>query len=71
MAKAMHPKSNSPRASVSRDDLQKLYEAHNAKRHDLEAEYERVIRTMREELEITRVNADELQEEVARKMMDI
>lgn len=58
-------------ASVSRDDLQKLHEAHNAKMHDLEAEHERAIRAMREELEITRVKADDLQQEVARKMMEI
>ena len=39
--------------------------------HDVQAEHERAMRVMREELEITRVKAEELQQEVTRKTMEI
>lgn len=58
-------------ASISREDLQRLHEAHNAKIHDVQAEHDRAIRALREELEISRVKADELQQEVSRKAMEI
>ena len=58
-------------ASISREELQRLHEAHNAKMHDVQAEHERAMRVMREELEITRVKAEELQQEVTRKTMEI
>nr|VWO94297.1 Protein kinase domain-containing protein [Ganoderma boninense] len=58
-------------ASISREDLQRLHEAHNAKIHDVQAEHDRAIRALREELEISRMKADELQQEVSRKAMEI
>ena len=58
-------------ASISREELQRLHEAHNAKLHDVQAEHDRALRTLREELEIARVKADELQQEVSRKTMEI
>ncbi|OJT15416.1 hypothetical protein TRAPUB_8029, partial [Trametes pubescens] len=57
-------------ARVPREDLHRLHEAHNAKTHDLEAEYERAIRTMKEQLEIARIKADVLLQEMAHKMME-
>lgn len=58
-------------SSVSRDELQRLHEAHNLKIHDVQAEHERSIRALREELEVALSKADELQQEVARKAMEI
>ena len=69
------PKSNGTAhartSSVSRDELQKLHEAHNLKVHDLQAEHERAIKALQEQHEITRAKSDELQQEVARKNMEI
>lgn len=69
------PKSNGTAhartSSVSRDELQKLHEAHNLKIHDLQAEHERAIKALREQHEIALAKADELQQEVARKAMEI
>ncbi|GBE78236.1 predicted protein [Sparassis crispa] len=58
-------------SSVTREELQRAHEAHNLKLHDLQAEHDRSIRLMREELEIALAKADELQQEVARKAMEI
>ena len=58
-------------ASISREELQRLHEAHNAKMHDVQAEHERAMRAMREELDIALAKAGELQQEVARKAMEI
>ena len=58
-------------ASISREELQRLHEAHNAKMHDIQAEHDRAIRALREELDISMAKADELQQEVARKAMEI
>lgn len=69
------PKSNGTAhartSSVSRDELQKLHEAHNLKVHDLQAEHERAIKALREQYEIALAKADELQQEVGRKAMEI
>ena len=39
--------------------------------HDIQAEHDRAIRALREELDISMAKADELQQEVARKAMEI
>lgn len=57
--------------SVSQDDLQRLHEAHNLKMHDIQADHERAMRALREELNIAHAKADELHQEVARKAMEI
>lgn len=58
-------------ASVSKEDLQKLHEAHNMKLHDLEAQHERTVTSLRSELDETVSRTDELQNEVGRKSMEI
>ena len=58
-------------ASISREELQRLHEAHNAKMHDVQAEHDRAMRALREELDIALAKAEELQGEVARKAMEI
>ncbi len=58
-------------SSISREELQRLHEAHNAKLHDFQAEHDRAIRALREELNISLAKSDELQQEVVRKAMEI
>lgn len=69
------PKSNGAAharaSSVSKEDLQKMHEAHNLKLYDLQAEHDRAIRAMEEELQAAKAKADELNQEVARKAMEI
>lgn len=73
--RALSPKSNGSAhartASVTPEDLQKLHEAHNLKLRDVQAEHEKAMRMMTQELEITHAKTDELQQEVARKAMEI
>lgn len=58
-------------SSVSRDDLQKMHEAHNLKLYDLQAEHERALQALQDELEAARSKADDLNQEIARKAMEI
>lgn len=61
----------SPAASVSKEDLQKLHEAHNLKVNDLEAQHERSLQDLRGELDTTVARTGELQNEIERKTMEI
>jgi conserved oligomeric Golgi complex subunit 6 len=58
-------------ASVTKEDLQKMHEAHNLKLYDLQAEHDRAMRALKEELETALAKADDLNQEVARKNMEI
>lgn len=58
-------------AGVTNEDLQKMHEAHNLKLYDLQAEHDRALRALKEELEAALNKADELNQEVARKAMEI
>jgi conserved oligomeric Golgi complex subunit 6 len=64
---AVHARSS----SVTRDDLQKMHEAHNLKLYDLQAEHERAVRALKDELESALSKADELNQEIVRKSMEI
>ena len=57
--------------TVTRDELQKVHEAHNLKMHDLEAGHDRVVRALRMEVETLQARLDEVQQDVARKSMEI
>lgn len=57
--------------TVTRDELQKVHEAHNLKMHDLQAEHERAVRAVETEVEILQARLDEVQADVARKSMEI
>lgn len=61
----------SPLASVSKEDLQKLHEAHNLKVHDLEAQHERSVQDLRGELDLAVTRTGELRNEVERRSMEI
>ncbi|EKM61154.1 uncharacterized protein PHACADRAFT_247574 [Phanerochaete carnosa HHB-10118-sp] len=58
-------------SNVTKEDLQKMHEAHNLKLYDLQAEHDRAMRALKEELEAVLNKADELNQEVARKAMEI
>ena len=64
---AVHARSS----SVTRDDLQKMHEAHNLKLYDLQAEHDRALRAVKDELAAALSQADELNQEVTRKTMEI
>ena len=56
---------------VTKDDIQKMHEAHNLKMIDLQAGYEKMLREFREELEAVNEKTKELESEVSRKTMEI
>ncbi|PSS37576.1 hypothetical protein PHLCEN_2v592 [Hermanssonia centrifuga] len=58
-------------SSVTREDLQKMHEAHNLKLYDLQAEHDRAMRTLKDELEVALAKADGLNQEIQRKNMEI
>lgn len=58
-------------SSVTKEDLQKMHEAHNLKLYDVQAEHDRALRALKDELEAALSKADELNQEVARKVMEI
>lgn len=57
--------------SVTKEDLQKMHEAHNLKLYDVQAEHVRAMRQLKEELEAALAKADELNQEITRKNMEI
>ncbi|KAF5384927.1 hypothetical protein D9615_001404 [Tricholomella constricta] len=56
---------------VTKEELQRMHEAHNLKIYDLEAEHEKVVKALQEELEASQHKAAELNAEVQRKAMEI
>lgn len=58
-------------STVTVEELQQMHEAHNAKVHDLQAEHDKALKAVKENLEASLSKADELQQEVARKTMEI
>lgn len=57
--------------TVTKEEIQKMHEAHNLKMNDLHADYEKKLRELREELEAANGKTKELQSEVERKTMEI
>jgi len=64
---AVHPAS----PGISEVELQQMHQAHNLKLHDLQAESEKATKVLKEELEKATCRIDELQQDVARKAMEI
>lgn len=67
---APHPPSPDS-TGVTREELQHIHEAHNLKMYDLQAEHDRAVKALQEELKASHAKAEELQEEVSRKTMEI
>lgn len=69
------PKSNgaahSQSQSISKEELQRLHEAHNLKLGDVEAAHGKALKNLHDELESVQSRADELQAEIGRKTMEI
>ena len=67
------PKSNGHVAppGATKEELQQMHEAHNLKLHDLQAEHDRAIKALREELETALSKADGLQQDISRRAMEI
>jgi DNA repair exonuclease SbcCD ATPase subunit len=71
------PKSNgngiSPPTSlgVTKEELTKLHEAHNLKIYDLQAEHDKSAKHAKEELDTAYAKINELQQDIARKAMEI
>ncbi|KAG6911539.1 hypothetical protein DXG01_011841 [Tephrocybe rancida] len=76
-AERVAPKTNGngavPPASpgVTKEELQRLHEAHNLKMHDLAADHEKAIKALRDELEDSHNKAAELNTQVQRQGMEI
>lgn len=62
---------HAPPSNVSKEDLQRLHEAHNLKIHDLQASYDKALEGLKFELEATRAKADELKAELEHKGMEM
>jgi conserved oligomeric Golgi complex subunit 6 len=70
------PKSNSNGVAhlatgVTKEELQRMHEAHNLKMYDLQAEHEKVMKALKLELEASDSRVEEGRQEVERKMMEI
>jgi conserved oligomeric Golgi complex subunit 6 len=57
--------------TVPKEEIQKMHEAHNLKMNDLQADYEKKLREIREELETVNGRTKELESEVSQKAMEI
>ena len=57
--------------NVSKEELQKLHEAHTLKMRDLEAQHESSLRSIQTDLEAANGRADGLAEEVNRRSMEV
>lgn len=71
----MSPRSNgsahASSPSVTKEDLQRMHEAHNLKLGDLQAAHDKEMRALKEELENALGKADDLNHQLERKMMEI
>lgn len=70
------PKSNSNGVAhhapgVTKEELQRLHEAHNLKMHDLQAEHEKIVKALKLELEASESRRTDVLQEVERKKMEI
>ena len=56
---------------VTKEELQRMHEAHNAKVHDLQAEHEKALKALKESLDASLSKSAELRQEVTRKTMEL
>jgi chromosome segregation ATPase len=56
---------------VTREELQQMHEAHNLKMGDLQAQHDQEMKALREELAVAVSKANELQQDVGRKALEI
>jgi chromosome segregation ATPase len=72
---AASPKRNgsaaAPAETVTKDELLGMHEAHNLKMNDLQAEHDKEIRALQEQLDAMRTRAGEVEQDLDRKKMEI
>ena len=57
--------------TVTKEEIQKMHEAHNLKMKDLEVDYEKKLKILREELKAASEEMKELESQVSQKTMEI
>lgn len=60
-----------PAETVTKDELLRMHEAHNLKMNDLQAEHDKEIRALQEQLDATNTRASEVEQDLDRKKMEI
>lgn len=60
-----------PTEMVTKEELQQLHEAHNLKINDLQAQHEKAMRALQEQVDAAVAKADETEQDLARKKMEI
>jgi chromosome segregation ATPase len=72
---AASPKRNGsvavPAETVTKDELLRMHEAHNLKMNDLQAEHDKEVRALQDQLDATRTRAGEVEQDLDRKKMEI
>ena len=62
---------HSSTTEVSKEELQKLHEAHNLKMHDLRAEHDKAAKSLKDDLELARAEAGEMRNSIEGKNMEM
>ena len=60
-----------PAETVTKEELQRLHEAHNLKINDLQAQHDKAMRALQEQVDAAVAKADETEQDLARKKMEI
>ncbi|KAH9984657.1 hypothetical protein BJV74DRAFT_931690 [Russula compacta] len=60
-----------PAETVTKEDLERMHEAHNLKMNDLQARHEKDIRALKEQVDLALARADEAEHDLERKKMEI
>ena len=60
-----------PAETVTKEELLELHEAHNLKINDLQAQHDKAIRALQEQVDVAVAKADEMQQDLERKKMEI
>ncbi len=60
-----------PAETVTKDELLRMHGAHNLKMNDLQAQHDKEIRALQEELDAARTRASEVEQDLDRKRMEI
>ena len=60
-----------PAETVTKEELQRLHEAHNLKINDVQAQHDKAMRALQEQVEAAAAKANEMEQDLARKKMEI
>ena len=62
---------SAPSETVTKEELQRMHEAHNLKMHDLQAQHDKDIRALQEKVDAALARAEEAETDLDRKKMEI